>query len=330
MPSVAVEWFVHVGASRARLSTMVAEQSLVGAMGCASWRAHWRLDEHAAVAPSGGMARARSGSPVFGSVGAVDLNEVGVTDLVMATLWRCGPTAASYAVSASVETNHLGADIAILHRRSRRIAVYQAKVAWLDRPNSTAFRLKSKVTKSQVNLLHRPQVTVQGVQYRVTGRLALYQADDRTFLRKHCGCCDCALWLLASRWWPVRHMSPRADPQIGREYYENVLACCGCSPSGVLAAPVPPRGSSVTAVALATTWPWEFDVFEWFRATDRDRTGSPLDNGEAPGDRYREFDQYEPTSDQRLDAEETQQLVDELVEQLKLPASQRLSLIVLP
>src|SRR5258708_26375632 len=99
---------------------MSAEQSLVGAMGCASWRSHHRLREHAALAPLGGAIQG-SKSPKLAHTEVLGLNEVGVTDLVMATIWRFGPQAAAYAVSPGAEANHLGADIAILHQRTSRI-----------------------------------------------------------------------------------------------------------------------------------------------------------------------------------------------------------------
>src|SRR6266851_274931 len=105
---------------RARMTGMSAEQSLVGAMGCASWRSHNRLREHAALAPLSGVIRG-SASLRLGSAAVLGLNEVGVTDLVMATIWRFGPSAVAYGVSPGAEANHLGADIAIVHTATSRI-----------------------------------------------------------------------------------------------------------------------------------------------------------------------------------------------------------------
>jgi hypothetical protein len=252
---------------------MSAEQSLVGAMGCASWCAHDRLGEHAALAPAGSVMREAGGVPVFGQATALGLNEVGVTDLVMTTLWRCGPRAAAYAVSAGAETHHVGADIAILHPGpTNRIIHYQAKLAWLD---DSVFRLKSTVTKAQVEKLNRRTVDIQGDTYDVTGRVALYQADTAPFLRGRPACCGFgAPW--GAWWWSGRGAEATAEPTIGRDYYKSALVRCRCSPSGIVAAPVPPRGQAVAVVPEATTWPWEFDIYEWFRGA------SPLDSGDSP------------------------------------------------
>src|ERR1017187_7930574 len=61
---------------------MTAEQSLVGAMGCASWRSHCRLREHAALAPVAGIIWGVSRLRIEGA-DVLDLNEVGVTDAVL-------------------------------------------------------------------------------------------------------------------------------------------------------------------------------------------------------------------------------------------------------
>lgn len=256
---------------------MTAAQTLAGAMGCASWRARDRLLEHVPMAGQVGMLRgARSLS--FASVGVLGLNEVGVTDLVMATIWRCGPRRAAYAVSAGAEANHLGADIAILHQRTGRILLYQAKLARLE---GGLFRLKSKVTARQMDLLRQTSVTVDGREYLVTGRLALYQSDHAP----HIGMCryphiggpliEGWRWRLP-HWHPADDEDPyRPDPLIGRRYYEHALASGDagghCSPGGVLAAPLVPGDGPVTALAAATTWPWEFDTYGWIRER------SPLD-----------------------------------------------------
>jgi hypothetical protein len=72
---------------------VTAEQSLVGAMGCASWRSHYRLREYAALAqvgphPLARVIRVDRGSLAFGTAGVLDLNEVGVTDTLLAALCR--------------------------------------------------------------------------------------------------------------------------------------------------------------------------------------------------------------------------------------------------
>ena len=91
------------------------EQTLVGAMGLASWAARSRLLEYADAATAGGLIKVVRGVPTRAGVGPTTLSEVGVTDAVMATIWATGPTRAAYAVSAAAEAGHLGADIAIVH-----------------------------------------------------------------------------------------------------------------------------------------------------------------------------------------------------------------------
>lgn len=161
---------------------MTAEQSLTGAMGCASWRSHFRLGEHAALAPVAGVIRGGA-SPRIESADVLDLNEVGITDAVLAAIWRFGPRAAAYAISVRAEARHLGADIAIVHQRASRILLYQAKLA---RHDNGVFRLKSPVTSGQLALLTRRRpIEIQGSKYQMTGRLALYQQD----LTLHLGDC---------------------------------------------------------------------------------------------------------------------------------------------
>lgn len=308
---------------------MSGEQSLVGAMGCASWRSHHRLREHASLAPAGGVIRGTA-SLRLGGTGVLGLNEVGVTDLVMATIWRFGPRAAAYAVSPGAEANHLGADIAIVHTRTSRILLYQAKLA---RHDSGIFGLKSKITATQIRLLSRRSVVVQGTRFRVTGRIALYQMDVTPFISRCQPPAIPALWWDAWSWRGARWDLTRADhpqePEIGRRYYEVALAGCGCSPGGVLAAPVPAGGQAIASISEHRTWPWEFDTYEWLRAH------SPLDrNGHDGQQRYfggsaPEFDGYyfeEPgiPGVPGIDPE----LAGELAEQLRLPGSTRLYLIV--
>jgi hypothetical protein len=166
-------------------SRVTAEQSLVGAMGCASWRSHYRLREYAALAQAGPdpvaqVIRVDRGSLAIETAAVLDLNEVGVTDTVVAAIWRFGPSAAAYAISSSAEHEHLGADIAIAHLSTSRILLYQAKLA---EHKDGKFRLKSPVTKTQVRQLsQRRPITIQGIPYEVTGRLALYQQDLTPYL----------------------------------------------------------------------------------------------------------------------------------------------------
>lgn len=317
---------------RARISRVTAEQSLVGAMGCASWRSHYRLREHVALAPAAGVIRG-SGSLRFDDVDVLDLNEVGVTDAVLAAIWRFGPRAAAYAISSHAEARHLGADIAVVHLSTSRILLYQAKLAAHD---EGIFRLKSPVTRRQLALLRRRRlVEIEGASYQMTGRLALYQQD----LTPHLRCCPrwwtSAMWW--EPWWPAAGPPPagRAEiwvraPEIGREYYETVLSRCGCSPSGVLAALVPGGHDRVTSVAVASTWPWEYDTYEWLRQGSRDDGGDQADMGRGFGDGAPDFEQYFPTIADPQSSDRAAGIARELAQGLRLPASTRLHVITLP
>jgi hypothetical protein len=311
---------------------MTAEQSLVGAMGCASWRSHYRLREHAALAPLAGIIRGDESLRIE-RPDAMDLNEVGITDLVLAAIWRFGPSAAAYAVSSHAEARHLGADIAIVHLSTSRILLYQAKLARRDKG---AFTLKSPVTKHQLALLgRRRRIEIQGARYQLTGRLALYQQDATPYLG-HCSpTFVTGLWQMP--WWsgagPFTAASGGAwepEPEIGEKYYQAVLAGCGSSPSGVLAALVPGGRDRVTSVDMKSTWPWEFDAYEWFQAA------SPADGraqdaaeqgfgGSAPGFGRYFSDLAEPQSSDQITG-----IASVLADRLRLPASTRLHVIALP
>ena len=307
---------------------MTAEQSLVGAMGCASWRAHHRLREYAELAPAGGIIRGGPTlQPITQRVAPLGLNEVGVTDSVMATLWRFGPNAAAYAVSPGAESNHLGADIAIVHSGTRRVLLYQAKLAWFD---GAMFRLKSDAPAAQVSMLARTSVVLDGVDFAVTGRLAVYQADSTPFL----GSCEPFFWF--DEWERHFRRGPRRRdfarrPEVGRRYYEGVLRD-GCSPSGVLAAPIS-GDSIVSAVEPSKCWPWEFDTYEWLRGS------SPLDTldegdseaaASAPNltERVPSFEPYEPAAREQPEVD-SQQTAIQLATQLNLPAGRLLNVIQL-
>lgn len=300
-------------------------------MGLAAWRAHHRLGEHAAVAPAGGTI---SGStvPVIRPAHVLGLNEVGVTDLVVAAIWRHGPRAAAYAISPAAEANHLGADIAILHPKSQRLLLYQAKLAHCD---AGIFLLKSPVTKSQLRLLNRRSVSLQNSRYRITGRLALYQVDHTPYIDR----CDChAAYPWSWRWWPhvrwlIADWDARVaddDREVARSYYKEMLVGCGCSSSGVVAAPVPRPGNAVAEVAAALTWPWEFDTYSWLHGE------SPLDGNASEQREPRDlsevvpdFAEYQPTVAEPPTPAAAAEMARELAERLRLPSSRRLHLVVL-
>lgn len=138
---------------------MTRAQTLAGAMGMAAWRAHWILNEYAAAATGGGTVFSRGGNPRFNhSLDPLGLNEVGVTDAVLATLWQFGPAGAAYAVSARVENRYFGADNAFVNVGRKRILLYQAKLARLD---GAILNLKSRVPQSHVGHLTRRSVRVE-------------------------------------------------------------------------------------------------------------------------------------------------------------------------
>jgi hypothetical protein len=219
---------------------VTAEQSLTGAMGCASWRSHFRLREHAALTGVATVIRGANSLRIE-HAGVMDLNEVGITDVVMAAIWRFGPRAAAYAISSHAEARHLGADIAIIHQPTSRILLYQAKLA---SSHDGEFRLKSPVTRQQLTLLRRQRVKIEDTWYQITGRLALYQHDLTPFI-DHCLPLPMpGLWHGPWQFEPYPfHPGGGTDwspaPQTGRTYYETFLTRHGCSPSGILAAPRP-------------------------------------------------------------------------------------------
>jgi hypothetical protein len=316
---------------------MGADQALVGAMGCASWRAHSQLREHAVLTPVARVIRGRTPLRVT-NAGVVDLNEVGLTDTVLAAIWRFGPNAAAYAVSSQAEHNHLGADIAIVRWSTLRILLYQAKIAWHD---GGAFRLKSPVTKAQLDLLKRRSVAIRGVRFQITSRLALYQQDLTEHLEGYPPApmpgCWWRYWLSGPGPFPPGDGGEwEAAPEVGRDYYQTMLQHRGCSPSGVLAALIPGRNELVTSVAVADTWPWEFDAQQWLRHPGP--YGSPQQpaadsgfGGAAPS--FEEYFQEEYEGQTRAplaNVTSAATVASELVERLRLPASTRIYVIVVP
>ena len=237
------------------------EQTLVGAMGLASWAARSRLLEYADAATAGGLIKVVRGVPTRAGVGPTTLSEVGVTDAVMATIWATGPTRAAYAVSAAAEAGHLGADIAIVHMATRRVLLYQAKLARLDMKRDL-FRLKSTLTVDQRAKLGEREVDLDGDRYMVTGRLAIYQVDHTCCID---GCDDPDLaWWRHRLDWPTSPRRRPFGPWTGTTYYTDVLLRHRCSPSGILAAGATFR----SRVPVGSTWPWEFETFGWLRGTN--------------------------------------------------------------
>lgn len=308
---------------------MTAEQALVGAMGCASWRARFHVKEYADLAHHGNIIRVRGGSAISSAPDPDGLNEVGVTDAVMATLWRFGPQGAAYAVSSTAEANHLGADIAIvdprLHGR-KRVLLYQAKLAQYV---NGQFELKDRVKASQIRRLTKSSVEINNTRFTVTGRLALYQADHAPFLDR------CRH---PEPWWLLEGLLLRSfrgpglfspAPEVGRRYYEECICCFRCSPSGVLAAPVICT-SEIKRVPRSATWPWEFDLHEWLSGTsplDTRPSSEGLDGEDRPEDEPPLFEQYTPGAGEA--GGDAGEIAEQLAAQLRLPKSTQLYVIVL-
>jgi hypothetical protein len=316
---------------------MTAEQSLVGAMGCASWRSHYGLREYATLAEVARTIRGDT-SPHIASVAVNGLNEVGITDTALAAIWRFGPRAAAYAISSHAEARHLGADVAIAHLPTLRILLYQAKLAsHLD----GSFVMKSPVTRQQLGLLRRRRpIEIEGTWYQLTGRLALYQQDLTPFLGHY----PPPFW--PDLWWEPWQGGPgpvhRPDhpgeewghaPEIGRRYYERILVPDRGSPSGILAAVIPNGNDRVTSVAEASTWPWEFDTYQWLRQLGPSNgNGGPQAaasysgfGGAAPA-----FEPYLPTVPTPQAQNQAAGIARGLAERLRLPASVQLHVIALP
>lgn len=231
---------------------MTLPSQLAGAMGLASWRAHLSMTDYESASAVGKtLTGGRKSPPKFKAVVATGLNEVGVTDSVMAALWGSGPFESAADTTGPAEKHHLGADMAIIDKSANRLLLYQAKIGSLI--SSTDLELKSKVTTSQVALMKKSAVTVDGIKYAVTGRLAIYQTDYRPHMHSYPG----IPWVHGLLW------SWAAKPSKALKYYREVLSAYSYSPCGVLAATVPSGISHIERVAARDTWPWEFDAYQW-------------------------------------------------------------------
>ncbi len=230
---------------------------LVGAMGLASWRARFALKEYATAAKTGRlhhwgtMAPAQTTSPE-----TLDLNEVGVTDAVMASLWKCGPPKSAYGVTAGAGSSYLAADIAVVQQATNRILLYRAKLGSLG-SESTDLQLKSPISEEHVRSLRRETLQVGDVTYGLTGRLAIFQIDHTPYLANDYGTDS-----PDSGWWPWWGID-EPDYSAAACYYKNVIVPTRSSPSGVLAAPLANGDSGISMVPAASTWPWEFDIYSW-------------------------------------------------------------------
>lgn len=240
-----------------------------GAMGLASWRVRAALDEYElGRAASGAHVAVSSKTLTAGThIDPLTLNEVGVTDGAVSVLWMFGPRSVAQSVSAPAENQYLGADIAFVDHRAKRLLVYQAKLAsW----NGVEFVLKSPVTLPQVQLLSASSVGLGGVNYDMSGRVALYQNHV-----------DFGHWVPNSfAGWRATSLggltgalpSPKAARALGANYYKSVLSgSYPWSPCGVLDAPISPSATKphaapVKMVSQGSVSPWEFAFQDWWAA----------------------------------------------------------------
>jgi hypothetical protein len=232
---------------------------LAGAMGIASWRARATLSEYAqAVDIPGSSLNKSQGGVVTGRPEHWSLNEVGVSDAVMASLWRHAPEGMTYVVSSQAESQFLGGDLAIVDG-TLAIRVYQAKlVKDVDR-STNEYVLKSPLTHAHSFHLNTGTFDWDGQLHQKTGYLALYQralpvAPGAREPRR-------------SRWWLEAATSVGA-PHLGGVYYWDMMAGGRGKPPrmasarGIMAAPVPPLPAqeNVDRVEVLGSWPWEYGV----------------------------------------------------------------------
>jgi hypothetical protein len=318
---------------------VTAIQELVAAMGCASLLTKLRIVqfEHAAangIQFAGGGNKQNPAAPHIQPVnGRRGLNEVGLTDGIMSALWRLGPFGASYAVTANVENLHLASDIAFIHRASKRIRLYQAKVASL---HGKTYKLKSSVTAQQVSglkALESKKISIGNVAFDVSVRLALYQAgvqSNRSMSTSSTfGVSADIGWgifgvsqhdfLASNRRFAMPWPSFQDDSKIARLYYDQCLHGAPQSPCGVLAAPVLARAvpsqtnpkathAKISDVGGLVVQPWEFDFKLWTQQGNSKQQPAVSTQGadlDPP-----EFEQYEDGS---LDPAS-----DEFVEEVRL------------
>lgn len=207
------------------------------------------LADYASAAPLG-VTFAGSKQVTVTTPSVLGLNEVGVTDAVMATMWRCGPLRSAASTTGPAEKHHFGSDIAIVDRPQRRLILYQAKLGSLDSRGN--FDLKSPVSANQVRLLQQAEVSVAGTTFAVTGRLAIYQTDHLPYTYGH-GIVP----------WPGLLWPWQKGPSDAIQYFDTFLGPHSFSPCGVMAAAVSAGNSSIRSVPAKATWPWEFDTYHW-------------------------------------------------------------------
>lgn len=301
-------------------------------MGLASWRARWTLSEYAAAATGGGALSSRSGRPHFNrSLNPLGLNEVGVTDAVLATLWQFGPGGAAYGVSARAESHYFGADIALVDVMSKRILLYQAKLARLD---GSDLKLKSHVPVSHVKHLTRAAVRIGGDRYTIAGRLALYQVGHIPFL-SHCAGLD--FWRLPFGWpesfawrsWgrvvgqPAQTLAVSTTKTCSSTETARQVACSLLQSPAEAVRSTPFRrlrrgpGNSTSSTGISRCGV----------PSIRLPGGSSGGDGPGPDAVFPEFTRYTPAQDDGVQVGDAGELADGLRQALRLPAGHTLFVI---
>lgn len=301
--------------------------------------------------PAGKVVREDDKEAVFKPARKSEIHEVGVTDLAMMTLWKHGPDKMCHSVSSTAESNHLGADIAIVDTRParKRILLYQAKVVKnVDRTRNT-LTMKGAIEPNHRKIFKKSTVEIDGEEYPFRALLALYQTD-LTQYRLHQGrdpFFSIDGWEFGCWDHTCRPMFGPLPPELDRRlpkdmspaacYYHHFLYGRGCSPGGILAACIPDSGTVINA---AETFPWEFETYAWL--TDRksplekcvtrphevaqDGQMSGADSDDRPEFEASGFEPYgsDGTQSERLPDDRFQQIAQGLVTALELSDDQQL------
>ncbi|NPD06522.1 hypothetical protein HN031_17745 [Nocardioides sp. zg-1308] len=236
-----------------------AVQRLAGAMGIASWKTRATLKEYALASDAAGRILEKKGAGVATAVPSRwSVNEVGVTDGSMTSLWRHAQVGSTYAITSQAESQVLGGDLAIVDGADS-LRIYQAKLVERVDTATNEYVLKSPLTHAHTFLLHTGTFDWDGRTFKKRGFLALYQQDlglipgTRTPTR--------------SVWWAATATSVNAPP-LGAVYYWDMMGGTQRNPArmasarGIMAAPIPPLPApkKVDRVPLLDSWPWEFFV----------------------------------------------------------------------
>ncbi|GAB3862711.1 hypothetical protein GCM10028801_28760 [Nocardioides maradonensis] len=184
---------------------------------------------------------------------AASINEVGLTDVAMASLWTHAEAGTTYAVTSKAEANVLGGDLAVLDGAGT-LRIYQAKLVKDLDAVSGEYVLKSALAVAHTLLLNSGTFNWDGRRFHMNGYLALYQ--------QHLGVVHGTRKPHRSVWWTATANSVNA-PALGARYYWDMMRPTPmASARGIMAAPVPPLPAStaVDRVPIHNSWPWEYSI----------------------------------------------------------------------